>query len=820
MTDITPAARPEFFGKDKFVPFLGQVEDVNDPKRAGRVKVRCVGWHPKEKQGKEGLKTDDLPWARVGMDTTKAQQSRIGGKHGLLPGCWVWGFFLDGDEAQQPFVVQTFNFTPNASEKDYRKVPQGQDGKLAQSDPAYGKTEAGASQQPNISTRTEDEQGTSRGYSSSGDVSGDVVTDEADDPCTGSPTNKSAAAARRMDKEMKEQDNSNAESQNYKVTKADGLCGSTQHARDDIKKKMMERLPSNSARFTYGDVVWNRYNGNFINLNGLLLALACEISSFLKQPSQSSKSQKEEKQRKQKAQQLKSQKDRDGNKRKQTDEQTTQKSDMMHAMFAESLIDMLCNITMQMLQNMNNGGSESGAGTNAGGGGTNVNTNINNYEALCLTDNILNNVDIIVDSTWDTVEAAANSIVDAGGDGGGDSSAISAILGALMAVMQFPLTQKYAKYNQIFNRQGKRSQDKKNKEEGCSNEREYKTNMGGMMSLAGFGGGGGAGGGAGGSGGSAGGGSFSNLNSPGNNDPTLSGFGGYPGANTGTISNVVCEEATEEQVPDPAYDNGTSGTLDPTNPIGTNGDTTAAAGDLGSAAANAELVGLEAGQVSIPRGQGAIVICASLPSKDQICARNFINGVPNVLVVVDPGRYFFYNNVDDPSRAYPSIYVPKYNGVPRPVVDAKSGELVAVTSNCSSFFSGYPNPPVTVIPDDAVVGIRSDDPRYRISLSAFYIENTGFFYTNPTIRIIDKDTGEENGKVEVTTVEGRIVDIDIINTGDGFRRIPEVRITDETGYGAVLRPIMGVELTATSRELEVPPVEVIYCPAKNQRNLL
>ena len=60
---------PNFFGKDGFTAFVGQVEDVDDPTLSGRVKVRCVGWHPKEKKGGSGgdaLPTDDLPWARVG----------------------------------------------------------------------------------------------------------------------------------------------------------------------------------------------------------------------------------------------------------------------------------------------------------------------------------------------------------------------------------------------------------------------------------------------------------------------------------------------------------------------------------------------------------------------------------------------------------------------------------------------------------------------------------------------------------------------------------------------------------------------------------
>ena len=118
MTEPLSAGRPDFFGKDSFVPFIGQVEDVNDPTHSGRVKVRCVGWHPKDRKesGNDSLSTDDLPWARVGMPTTHAQQARIGGKHGLLPDCWVMGFFLDGEEAQDPFILNTFNFTSNTSQ--------------------------------------------------------------------------------------------------------------------------------------------------------------------------------------------------------------------------------------------------------------------------------------------------------------------------------------------------------------------------------------------------------------------------------------------------------------------------------------------------------------------------------------------------------------------------------------------------------------------------------------------------------------------------------------------------------------------------------
>ena len=58
------------------------------------------------------------------------------------------------------------------------------------------------------------------------------------------------------------------------------------------------------ARFTFNDAVWNRYNGNFINLNGLLAAMAKEIWR-MKQPAQSEKKAKEKKNREDKSKKLK-----------------------------------------------------------------------------------------------------------------------------------------------------------------------------------------------------------------------------------------------------------------------------------------------------------------------------------------------------------------------------------------------------------------------------------------------------------------------------------------------------------------------------------
>ena len=37
-----------FMGKDGFTWFVGVVEDRNDPKKLGRLRVRCLGYHAKE----------------------------------------------------------------------------------------------------------------------------------------------------------------------------------------------------------------------------------------------------------------------------------------------------------------------------------------------------------------------------------------------------------------------------------------------------------------------------------------------------------------------------------------------------------------------------------------------------------------------------------------------------------------------------------------------------------------------------------------------------------------------------------------------------
>ena len=89
-------------GKDGFNWFVGVIEDRNDPDKAGRVKVRCLGYHSENTQD---IPTEHLPWAHVMMPVTAGANSGIGfSPHFLLEGTWVVGFFRDPAK-QEPVIM-------------------------------------------------------------------------------------------------------------------------------------------------------------------------------------------------------------------------------------------------------------------------------------------------------------------------------------------------------------------------------------------------------------------------------------------------------------------------------------------------------------------------------------------------------------------------------------------------------------------------------------------------------------------------------------------------------------------------------------------
>jgi len=85
--------------------WVGVVEDRNDPEELGRCKVRIFGLHTEDKNI---LPTKDLPWAMPLQPITSAAISGKGtAPVGVLEGSWVVGWFLDGNDMQQPIMMGT-----------------------------------------------------------------------------------------------------------------------------------------------------------------------------------------------------------------------------------------------------------------------------------------------------------------------------------------------------------------------------------------------------------------------------------------------------------------------------------------------------------------------------------------------------------------------------------------------------------------------------------------------------------------------------------------------------------------------------------------
>jgi hypothetical protein len=85
--------------------YVGIVEDINDPQGQGRVHVRCLGYHTPDRNK---LPTQDLPLATVMLPTTSASVAGIGlSATALIPNTWVFGFFRDGIELQDPVIIGT-----------------------------------------------------------------------------------------------------------------------------------------------------------------------------------------------------------------------------------------------------------------------------------------------------------------------------------------------------------------------------------------------------------------------------------------------------------------------------------------------------------------------------------------------------------------------------------------------------------------------------------------------------------------------------------------------------------------------------------------
>lgn len=101
-------ARKNFIGLEGFVWWIGVVEDRQDPEQLGRVRVRCFGWHTEDKKL---IPTNALPWAHP---TVPVNHPAV---YTPKEGDMVFGFFLDGDQAQNPVIMGVLPGKPERKPK-------------------------------------------------------------------------------------------------------------------------------------------------------------------------------------------------------------------------------------------------------------------------------------------------------------------------------------------------------------------------------------------------------------------------------------------------------------------------------------------------------------------------------------------------------------------------------------------------------------------------------------------------------------------------------------------------------------------------------
>ena len=115
----------DFLGKDGFQWFIGQVTtDCSwrdySLKNGYRAKVRILGRHPSDNT----ISDEELPWAHFLLPPNLGSNNNFGGQSFALQGGeTVIGFFLDGEDAQQPLVIGSLPAGPFVGEPiDYKSI--------------------------------------------------------------------------------------------------------------------------------------------------------------------------------------------------------------------------------------------------------------------------------------------------------------------------------------------------------------------------------------------------------------------------------------------------------------------------------------------------------------------------------------------------------------------------------------------------------------------------------------------------------------------------------------------------------------------------
>lgn len=109
-------------GQEGFRWFLGVVEDRDDPLKLGRLRVRVYNVHsPKQSR----VSTDNLPWAVVMSPVTGANLKRVGqAPVGIQVGTTVVGFFMDGEDGNNPIILGAIAGIPGAVVENHDVPPE------------------------------------------------------------------------------------------------------------------------------------------------------------------------------------------------------------------------------------------------------------------------------------------------------------------------------------------------------------------------------------------------------------------------------------------------------------------------------------------------------------------------------------------------------------------------------------------------------------------------------------------------------------------------------------------------------------------------
>jgi hypothetical protein len=116
--------KSNFLGRDGFRWWIGQVPPIGSHGKqtqgdgwGNRFKVRIMGYHP---YSENDLPNEDLPWAQCLIPTTSGSgAANVATDVKLQPGDVVFGFFLDGDNAQIPVIMGVFGRTSQVPSMDY-----------------------------------------------------------------------------------------------------------------------------------------------------------------------------------------------------------------------------------------------------------------------------------------------------------------------------------------------------------------------------------------------------------------------------------------------------------------------------------------------------------------------------------------------------------------------------------------------------------------------------------------------------------------------------------------------------------------------------